>query len=62
MARGKTTAPRAVKVQPSVNVKKADGGYVVSSWDGMKDRTVVATNPTAMRKAVDTMLGGDKKK
>lgn len=50
------------RCEPSINIRKVNNGYVISTWTGDGDKTVVATNEAQMKKALNAMLGGEKKK
>jgi hypothetical protein len=46
------------KESPNVNVKKADGGYVVSTWNPKTgEKTLVAKTDREMHAAVNSILG-----
>lgn len=53
---------RVVKVMPessrkSVNITKANNGYVVSSYTGKGEKTFIAKTKTEAKKHADKLLG-----
>ncbi|MGD0486134.1 MAG: hypothetical protein ABSB94_02985 [Syntrophorhabdales bacterium] len=57
----RSNATAAVPTQtPSVNVKKAQGGYVISQYTNKGEKTIVAKSDKEMKTAVEKMLGTGK--